>query len=237
METPDHYLILHPNCGSASGRAPQAACPPGSHPQAAHLPGSSPKAAHPPGSPPQAAHLPGSPPQAAHPTGSPPPSSPSPRQPTPQAVHPPWQLQPSLTASFTYKDKFVIICLNIFEYGLKQQEKRKAELETFMECVQEAIQENQEQGKLTIAKFEEKHLLVGPTPSPPPAAGAHLPEAQPLPSDDPSPLVIVPVHQFTSSGFYLPHPLRLLHCPRLTVGSPRPFASVVSLPRWSQQRG
>ncbi|KAF4012442.1 hypothetical protein G4228_003189 [Cervus hanglu yarkandensis] len=69
------------------------------------------------------------------------------------------KLQPSLTASFTYKDKFVIICLNIFEYGLKQQEKRKAELETFMECVQEAIKENQEQGKLKIAKFEEKHLL------------------------------------------------------------------------------
>ena len=35
-----------------------------------------------------------------------------------------------------------------------------------MECVQEAIQENQEQGKLKIAKFEEKHLLVGPVPLP-----------------------------------------------------------------------
>ncbi|XP_041626734.1 dynein regulatory complex subunit 3 isoform X3 [Vulpes lagopus] len=58
-----------------------------------------------------------------------------------------------------YKDKFVIICLNIFEYGLKQQEKRKLELDTFNECVQEAIQENQEQGKHRIAKFEEKHLL------------------------------------------------------------------------------
>ncbi|XP_039083183.1 dynein regulatory complex subunit 3 [Hyaena hyaena] len=58
-----------------------------------------------------------------------------------------------------YKDKFVIICLNIFEYGLKQQEKRKVELDTFKECVQEAIQENQEQGKHRIAKFEEKHLL------------------------------------------------------------------------------
>uniref|UniRef100_A0A452DYC1 Dynein regulatory complex subunit 3 n=1 Tax=Capra hircus TaxID=9925 RepID=A0A452DYC1_CAPHI len=64
-----------------------------------------------------------------------------------------------LLESFTYKDKFVIICLNIFEYGLKQQEKRKAELDNFMECVQEAIQENQEQGKLKIAKFEEKHLV------------------------------------------------------------------------------
>ncbi|XP_040604701.1 dynein regulatory complex subunit 3 [Mesocricetus auratus] len=59
----------------------------------------------------------------------------------------------------TYKDKFVVICLNIFEYGLKQQEKRKAELDTFNECMQEAIQENQEKGKLKVAKFEEKHLL------------------------------------------------------------------------------
>ncbi|XP_059524386.1 dynein regulatory complex subunit 3 [Myotis daubentonii] len=58
-----------------------------------------------------------------------------------------------------YKDKFVIICLNIFEYGLKQQEKRKVELDTFTACVQEAVQENREQGKLRIAKFEEKHLL------------------------------------------------------------------------------
>ncbi|XP_073902770.1 dynein regulatory complex subunit 3 [Castor canadensis] len=58
-----------------------------------------------------------------------------------------------------YKDKFVIICVNIFEYGLKQQEKRKTELNTFNECVQEAIKENQEQGKLKIARFEEKHLL------------------------------------------------------------------------------
>ncbi|XP_047689870.1 dynein regulatory complex subunit 3 [Prionailurus viverrinus] len=58
-----------------------------------------------------------------------------------------------------YKDKFVIICLNIFEYGLKQQEKRRVELDTFNECVQEAIQENREQGKRRIAKFEETHLM------------------------------------------------------------------------------
>lgn len=54
--------------------------------------------------------------------------------------------------------------MNIFEYGLKQQEKRKIELDTFTECIQEAIQENQEQGKLKIAQFEEKHSLVGPAP-------------------------------------------------------------------------
>ena len=51
-----------------------------------------------------------------------------------------------------------------------------------MGCVQEAVQEKQEQGKHKIAKFEEKHLLVGPAPSPfpPPAPGAHPPEARPL---------------------------------------------------------
>lgn len=59
----------------------------------------------------------------------------------------------------TYRDKFVIICLNLFECGLKQQEKRKAELDTFSQCVQEAIQENQEQGRQRITKFEETHLL------------------------------------------------------------------------------
>ncbi|KAM6186379.1 LOW QUALITY PROTEIN: dynein regulatory complex subunit 3 [Rhynchocyon petersi] len=59
----------------------------------------------------------------------------------------------------TYKDKFVIICLNIFEYGLKQQEKRKLEIDTFSECIQDAIHENQERGKQKIAEFEEKHLL------------------------------------------------------------------------------
>uniref|UniRef100_A0A8C8ZHF1 Dynein regulatory complex subunit 3 n=1 Tax=Prolemur simus TaxID=1328070 RepID=A0A8C8ZHF1_PROSS len=59
----------------------------------------------------------------------------------------------------TYKDKFVVICLSIFEYGLKQHEKRKIELDTFNECIHEAIQENQEQGKHRIAEFEEKYLL------------------------------------------------------------------------------
>ncbi|XP_049632975.1 dynein regulatory complex subunit 3 [Suncus etruscus] len=58
-----------------------------------------------------------------------------------------------------YKDKFIIICLNIFEYGLKQQEKRKLEVETFTDCINEAIQENQEQGKKKITIFEEKHML------------------------------------------------------------------------------
>lgn len=88
---------------------------------------------------------------------------------------PPWAPEPASAslAALTYRDKFVIICLNIFEYGLKQQEKRKVELDTFNACVQEAVQENREQGKLRIAKFEEKHLLVGPA-LPCPCPGATL---------------------------------------------------------------
>ncbi|ERE67706.1 leucine-rich repeat-containing protein 48 [Cricetulus griseus] len=71
-----------------------------------------------------------------------------------------WQVHFTLhLSSPIIHDKFVIICLNIFEYGLKQQEKRMAELDTFNECIQDAIRENQEQGKLKVTKFEEKHLL------------------------------------------------------------------------------
>ncbi|XP_066111639.1 dynein regulatory complex subunit 3 [Saccopteryx bilineata] len=58
-----------------------------------------------------------------------------------------------------YKDRFVIICLNIFEYGLKEHAKWKAELDTFNECVQEAVQENQAQGRQRVAAFEEQHWL------------------------------------------------------------------------------
>lgn len=79
----------------------------------------------------------------------------------------------SFLNSLTYRDKFVIICLNIFEYGLAQQEKRRVELDTFNACVQEAVQENREQGKLRIARFEEKHLLVGLTPAPAPPLPPH----------------------------------------------------------------
>ncbi|KAG8521888.1 Dynein regulatory complex subunit 3 [Galemys pyrenaicus] len=67
-------------------------------------------------------------------------------------------LPPPLSCSFP-ADKFIIICMDIFEYGLTQHVKRKMEISTFNECMYEAIQENQEQGKQMIAKFEEKHLL------------------------------------------------------------------------------
>nr|XP_056722452.1 dynein regulatory complex subunit 3 [Euleptes europaea] len=53
--------------------------------------------------------------------------------------------------------KFVAICENLFEYGLKQHEKRKAEVALFYECLNEALEENREQGNKIMAEFEEKH--------------------------------------------------------------------------------
>ncbi|XP_019609320.2 dynein regulatory complex subunit 3 isoform X2 [Rhinolophus sinicus] len=59
-----------------------------------------------------------------------------------------------------YKDKFVIICLNIFEYGLKQREKRrKVELDNAL-CVCDAEAEKKEQGKHKHSVFEEEKHLV-----------------------------------------------------------------------------
>lgn len=48
------------------------------------------------------------------------------------------------------------------------------ELDTFNECVQEAIQDSQQQGKGCIARFEEKHLMVGPAPPLCPCPGPTL---------------------------------------------------------------
>ncbi|CAM5142799.1 unnamed protein product [Eretmochelys imbricata] len=50
--------------------------------------------------------------------------------------------------------KFVLICENLFAYGLKEHEKRQAEVSTFYECLQEAIQDSQQQGTKIILDFE-----------------------------------------------------------------------------------
>ncbi|XP_074867079.1 dynein regulatory complex subunit 3 isoform X1 [Carettochelys insculpta] len=54
----------------------------------------------------------------------------------------------------TYKSKFVLICENLFAYGLKQHEKRQAEVSTFYECLQEAVKDSQQQGTKIILDFE-----------------------------------------------------------------------------------
>ncbi|KAL8175338.1 UNVERIFIED_CONTAM: Dynein regulatory complex subunit 3 [Gekko kuhli] len=60
----------------------------------------------------------------------------------------------------TYKSKFVAICENLFEYGLKQHEKRKAEVALFDECLNEALEDNRKEGNRAMADFEEKRRLA-----------------------------------------------------------------------------
>ncbi|XP_041085644.1 dynein regulatory complex subunit 3 [Polyodon spathula] len=56
----------------------------------------------------------------------------------------------------SYKSKFVAICQQIFENGLKQHVKREAEVATFFECLREATESNQEKGSEKVAGFEER---------------------------------------------------------------------------------
>uniref|UniRef100_A0A670JTB2 Dynein regulatory complex subunit 3 n=1 Tax=Podarcis muralis TaxID=64176 RepID=A0A670JTB2_PODMU len=62
-----------------------------------------------------------------------------------------------LDSDFTYKSKFVAICENLFEYGLKQYEKREAEVALFYECLNEALEDNHQQCSKILRDFEEKN--------------------------------------------------------------------------------
>ncbi|XP_027730905.1 dynein regulatory complex subunit 3 isoform X3 [Vombatus ursinus] len=60
----------------------------------------------------------------------------------------------------TYKTKFIAVCQSLFDYGLIQQEKRKAEVALFYECLEEALQDNRAQGLKTIDDFEKIHSEI-----------------------------------------------------------------------------
>lgn len=52
-----------------------------------------------------------------------------------------------------FRDKFVGICQQIFEYGLQEHAKRDEEMNSFWECVEEAQTENKELGVVAIENF------------------------------------------------------------------------------------
>ncbi|XP_078414658.1 dynein regulatory complex subunit 3 [Cetorhinus maximus] len=57
----------------------------------------------------------------------------------------------------TYKAEFTNICQKLFHYGLKGFDTREKELEHFLECLQEAVEDNQQKGVKIIKEFEEKN--------------------------------------------------------------------------------
>ncbi|GCB64663.1 hypothetical protein scyTo_0011781, partial [Scyliorhinus torazame] len=56
-----------------------------------------------------------------------------------------------------YKSEFTNICQKLFDYGLKGFNMRETELEHFLECLGEAIEDNQQKGVKAIKEFEEKN--------------------------------------------------------------------------------
>ena len=60
----------------------------------------------------------------------------------------------SLTDS-RYKEKFTTICEEIFEFGLKEHEKREAEIASFFSCLEEATKDNNNAGVKHIHNYIE----------------------------------------------------------------------------------
>ena len=54
-----------------------------------------------------------------------------------------------------YKEKFMGICQEIFELGLKEHTKREAEISSFVSSVDDAFQENKSEGVKKIEEYIE----------------------------------------------------------------------------------
>ena len=54
-----------------------------------------------------------------------------------------------------YKEKFTSICEEIFEFGLKEHEKREAEIASFFSCLEEATKDNNNAGVKHIHNYIE----------------------------------------------------------------------------------
>uniref|UniRef100_A0A8D0ETT9 Dynein regulatory complex subunit 3 n=1 Tax=Strix occidentalis caurina TaxID=311401 RepID=A0A8D0ETT9_STROC len=59
-----------------------------------------------------------------------------------------------------YPSWFVSVCENLFNYGLKEYEKREAEVSDFYESLHEALTANQQEGRKIILDFENRNKRV-----------------------------------------------------------------------------
>ncbi|XP_075292647.1 dynein regulatory complex subunit 3 [Opisthocomus hoazin] len=62
-----------------------------------------------------------------------------------------------LDSGVTYRKEFVSVCENLFDYGLKEYEKREAEVSHFYEGLHEALTANQQEGRKIILDFENRN--------------------------------------------------------------------------------
>ncbi|XP_010164028.1 dynein regulatory complex subunit 3 [Antrostomus carolinensis] len=56
-----------------------------------------------------------------------------------------------------YRKEFVSVCENLFNYGLKEYEKREAEVSDFYKCLHEALTADQQGGRKMILDFENQN--------------------------------------------------------------------------------
>ncbi|XP_009869672.1 PREDICTED: leucine-rich repeat-containing protein 48 [Apaloderma vittatum] len=56
-----------------------------------------------------------------------------------------------------YREEFVSVCKNLFNYGLKEHEKREAEVSDFHKSLQEALTANEQEGRKLILDFESRN--------------------------------------------------------------------------------
>ncbi|NXL61689.1 DRC3 protein, partial [Chordeiles acutipennis] len=61
-----------------------------------------------------------------------------------------------LDSGVTYRKEFVSVCENLFNYGLKEYEKREAEVSDFYKFLREALTANQQEGRKIILDFENR---------------------------------------------------------------------------------
>lgn len=54
-----------------------------------------------------------------------------------------------------YKEKYIAICQDIFELGLKEHAKREEEIACFYSSIDDAIQDNKDEGVKKIQKYIE----------------------------------------------------------------------------------
>ncbi|XP_068002664.1 dynein regulatory complex subunit 3 isoform X2 [Melanerpes formicivorus] len=57
----------------------------------------------------------------------------------------------------TYREEFVLVCENLFNYGLQEHEKREAEVSSFCESLHEALMANQRENRKIILDFESRN--------------------------------------------------------------------------------
>ena len=60
----------------------------------------------------------------------------------------------------TFRERFTVICIQLFEYALGKHNERNGEVTTFYECINEAKEDNRNMGVTNIDEFIQYKAVV-----------------------------------------------------------------------------